>query len=112
MLPILLQRPDYTSSTQKIPAINMSASKDATGAVHVSLVNLDPSKDITIRAAINDINWKTVTGDILTSAKFTDINTFDKPDYVKPAAFKGARKEGDDLVVVLPKLSVVVLELK
>jgi alpha-N-arabinofuranosidase len=112
LLPILFQSPDYTNGTQKIPAVNISASKDSTGAVHISLVNLDPAKDITIRTAVNDINWKTVTGQILTSAKFTDINTFEKPDNVKPVAFKGAKKEGEDLIVVLPKLSIVVLELK
>jgi alpha-N-arabinofuranosidase len=112
LLPILFQSPDYTNGTQKIPSVNISASKDSTGTVHISLVNLDPSKDITIKTALNDISWKTVSGQVLTSAKFTDVNTFEKPDAVKPAVFKGAKKEGDNLVVVLPKLSIVVLELK
>jgi alpha-N-arabinofuranosidase len=49
---------------------------------------------------------------VLTSGKFTDINTFDQPDKVKPVVFNGAKKEGDDLVVDLPAASVVVLELK
>jgi alpha-N-arabinofuranosidase len=112
LLPILFQSPDYTNGTQKIPAINISVSRDSTGTVHVSLVNLDPAKDYTIRTFMNDINWKTVTGQVLTSAKFTDINTFDKPNAIKPAVFNGATREGDELVVALPKLSVVVLELK
>ncbi|MEO8404149.1 MAG: alpha-L-arabinofuranosidase C-terminal domain-containing protein [Chitinophagaceae bacterium] len=112
LLPIMFQSPDYANGTQKIPSVNISASKDSAGTVHISLVNLDPSKDITIKTALNDISWKTVTGQVLTSAKFTDINTFEKPDAVKPAVFKGAKKEGDNLVVVLPKLSIVVLELK
>ncbi len=112
MLPVMFASPDYVSEGQKIPALNMSASRDSSGVVHISLVNLDASKDITIRTSISDINWKTVTGQILTSSKFTDINTFEKPDSVRPSAFKGAKKEGEDLVVTLPKLSVVVLELK
>ena len=53
-----------------------------------------------------------MTGQIITSAKFTDINTFDKPDAIKIATFKDAKKEGNDLLMNLPKLSVVVLELK
>jgi alpha-N-arabinofuranosidase len=73
---------------------------------------MDANKDITIRTSLVDLNWKTVEGQVLTSPKFTDINTFEKPDMVKPAVFKGAKKEGNDLVVTLPKLSVVVLELK
>ncbi|MET0392657.1 MAG: alpha-L-arabinofuranosidase C-terminal domain-containing protein [Chitinophagaceae bacterium] len=112
LLPVSFRSPDYSSGDQKIPAVNMSASKDSTGAVHLSLVNLDPARDITIRTSLYDISWKTVTGQVLTSAKFTDINTFDKPDAVRPADFRGARKEGNELVVTVPKLSVVVLEVK
>jgi alpha-N-arabinofuranosidase len=97
---------------QKLPALSVSASQDSTGVVHISLVNMDPNKSITIRTALNGINWKTVDGQIITAEKFTDINTFEKPDAIKPVAFKGAKKEGNDLLVTLPKQSVVVLELK
>ncbi len=111
-LPLQINSPDYTVDGQKLPALNVSASQDSTGAVHISLVNLDPKNSISIRTALNGINWKTVTGQIVTSGKFTDINTFEKPDAIKPAAFNDAKKEGNDLLVNVPKLSVVVLELK
>jgi alpha-N-arabinofuranosidase len=92
--------------------VNVSASRDSSGAVHISLVNLDPSKKILIRTELPGISYKSVQGQILTSAKFTDINTFDQPDKVKTALFSGAKKQGDELVVELPAQSVVVLELK
>lgn len=111
-LPVQITTPDYTVDGRKIPAVNVSASKDSTGAVHISFVNMDANNAVTIRTALNDVNWKTVNGQVLTSAKFTDVNSFEKPDVIKPAVFKGAKKEGNDLVVTLPKLSVVVLELK
>ena len=111
-LPMQINGPDYTVDGQKIPALNVSASQDSTGVVHISLVNLDPKNNISIRTALNGISWKTVTGQIITSAKFTDINTFEKPDAISITAFKDAKKEGNDLLVNLPKLSVVVLELK
>lgn len=111
-LPMQISSPDYSVDEQKLPAINVSASQDSTGTVHISLVNLDAKNNISIRTALNGINWKTVSGQVITSAKFTDINTFEKPDAVRPTAFKDAKKEGNDLVVTLPKLSVVVLELK
>jgi alpha-N-arabinofuranosidase len=69
-------------------------------------------KKITVRASLPGISYKTIQGQILTSAKFTDINSFDQPAKVKPASFSGARKEGNELVVELPAQSVVVLELK
>jgi alpha-N-arabinofuranosidase len=111
-LPVQLNSPDYIVDGQKLPAINLSASQDSTGVVHISLVNLDPNNSINIRTALNGISWKNVTGQIITSPKFTDINTFEKPDVIKPVVFNGAKKEGNDLVISLPKLSLVSLELK
>ncbi|WP_295128045.1 alpha-L-arabinofuranosidase C-terminal domain-containing protein [uncultured Chitinophaga sp.] len=112
LLPVQLSAPDYSLGGDKLAAVNVSASQDASGAIHISFVNIDPNKDITIRTSLNGANWKTIDGQIMTSPKFTDINSFEEPNKVKPAAFKGAKKEGNDLTVTLPKLSVVVLELK
>ncbi len=112
LLPVQINSPDYTSGADKIPAVNVSASVDSTGAIHVSLVNLDPNNKITVRTTLNGLNWKTIDGQILTSAKFTDINTFEKGDNVKPAKFSAAKKEGNELVIELPSKSIVVLELK
>jgi len=112
LLQVQFYSPDYTYQGKKVPAVNASASRDASGAVHISLVNVDPSRKITIRTSLQGISWKSVDGQILTSASFTDLNTFDQPAKVRPAAFSGAKKEGNDLVVELPARSVVVLELK
>jgi alpha-N-arabinofuranosidase len=112
LLPITIATPDYTVDNQKIPAINVSASQDSTGAVHISLVNVDANKAITIRTSLPNINFKTVSGQILTATKFTDINTFENKNVVVPTVFNGAKKEGNDLVITIPKLSIVVLELK
>ena len=111
-LAIRINSPNYSYGAGKIPAVNVSASRDSSGAVHVSLVNLDPSKKITLRTSLPGIKFQSVQGQVLTSTKFNDYNTFDQPDKVRPAAFNGAKKEGSDLVVELPAMSVVVLELK
>ncbi|HEX7904116.1 MAG TPA: alpha-L-arabinofuranosidase C-terminal domain-containing protein [Chitinophagaceae bacterium] len=112
LLPVQFSSPDYVNGTEKIQAVNISASQDSTGAIHISLVNLDPSKKITVRTTLNGLNWKSIEGQVLTSAKFNDINTFSRPDLVKPVKFSGAKKEGNDLIVELPAQSIVVLELK
>jgi len=110
-LVIQLASPDYVYEGRRIPAVNASASKDSSGAVHISLVNLDPSKTITVRAGLPETAYTKVGGQILTSGRFNDVNTFDQPNKVKPAVFNGARKDGDELVVEMPPMSVVVLEL-
>jgi alpha-N-arabinofuranosidase len=53
-----------------------------------------------------------VSGEIITSGKITDINTFDTPGTVQIKKFDGAKKQGDLLNIVLPSKSVVLLELK
>ena len=110
-LVIQLASPDYVYEGRRIPAVNASASRDSSGAVHISLVNLDPSKTITVRTGLPEIAYTKVGGQILTSGRFNDVNTFDQPNKVKPAVFNGARKDGDELVVEMPPMSVVVLEL-
>jgi len=112
LLPVQINSPDYTSGTDKIPAVNVSASVDSAGVIHVSLVNLDPNNKITVHTTLSGLNWKTIDGQILTSARFTDINTFEKGDNVKPAKFSAAKKEGNELLVELPSKSIVVLEVK
>ena len=111
-LPVQISSPGLYSGWTKIAVAECFRIAGFNGAVHISLVNLDPNNNITLRTALNGISWKTVSGQIITSAKFTDINTFEKKDAIKPAVFNGVNKEGNDLVVNLPKLSIVVLELK
>jgi len=111
-LPLKLNSPDYTVDGKTLPAVNVSASQDATGKTHISLVNLDLHNNISISTTLTGVQWKTVTGKILTSANITDINTFEQPAKLHLVAFTGARKDGDNLVVVLPAKSVVTLELE
>lgn len=111
-LPIKLNSPDYVIGDKNIPALNVSASQDANGKVHFSLVNLDLHNKITISTRLKDIQWKTVTGKILTSANITDINTFKEPAKLHLANFTGASKDGDNLMVVMPAKSAVTLELE
>jgi len=111
-LGINFKSPDYVVGNQKIPALNISASQDSTGAVHITLVNLDPSKAINIRSVLPGVQFKTVSGQILTSKKLTDINTFENPINLKIMPFNGAKKAGEELVIDLPAQSIVTLELK
>ncbi|GGH00217.1 MULTISPECIES: alpha-N-arabinofuranosidase [Pedobacter] len=111
-LPIAFTSPEYTVGNQKIPALNVSASQDSSGAIHISLVNLDPNKKIALSTALEGLKWSSVSGQILTSAKLTDVNTFNDPNKVHNTKFTGAKKSGNSLKVELPAQSIVVLELK
>jgi alpha-N-arabinofuranosidase len=112
LLPVQFRSPDYTVSGKTIPALNVSASRDSSGLVHMTLVNLDPARKISIQTSLKGVNWNTVTGLILTSPKLTDVNTFDHPNNVQIKNFLGASKKGNELSIDLPAQSIVQLTLQ
>lgn len=112
LIPLTIKSNNYVFGKEKLPAISASASKDSTGLVHISLVNIDPKNTQDLSIELQGGNLKTVTGRILASAKLQDYNSFEAPDKIKPAAFTGASLKGKSLSVKMPPFSVVVLELK
>jgi alpha-N-arabinofuranosidase len=103
---------NYVFGERKIQALSASASVDNEGRVHISLANLNPNKEITLNCPVIGEKYKTVTGEILTAGAMAAFNTFEKPETVKPATFKGFKMRDGNLTVTLPARSVVVLELK
>lgn len=111
LLPLDVHVNDYTFGGQKLPAVSASASRNKTGQVHISLVNIDPNHSQEVSVTIRGLKASGVSGRILASGKVQDYNSFDNPNKVKPADFKGAMLSGDTLKVTLPPASVVVVEL-
>ncbi|HET7897244.1 MAG TPA: alpha-L-arabinofuranosidase C-terminal domain-containing protein, partial [Flavisolibacter sp.] len=111
-LPIRFSSPDFAMGDQKIPSLNASASMDSTGAIHITLVNLNPNQSIQLQSTLNGVKWQSVNGSIVTSLKLTDVNTFERPDNIRVQPFSGAKKQGNELQVEVPAKSVVMLELK
>jgi alpha-N-arabinofuranosidase len=112
LLPIEVKSNDYVFGNEKLQAVSASASVDASGVAHFSLVNIDSKNQQSVSIQLSGSKYKTITGRILTSSKLQDHNTFETPDKIKPVEFKNAKLKGDELTVQLPPFSVVVLELK
>lgn len=110
LLPLEFTNVNYTLGNKTLPALSVSASKDSTGVIHVSLVNIDSKK--TQSLDLKGLTYKAITGSILSSPALQDYNSFDNPDKVKPKEFKGFTSRNGQLKVELPPFSVVVLELK
>ena len=111
-VPVELVTDDYAQGSEKIRALSASASKDAQGRLHVSLVNLDPKAAVAVEATIQGARFTSVTGRVLTADALDAHNTVDAPDQVKPAAFTGATLQDSTLEARLPPRSVVVLTLE
>lgn len=112
LLPIDLKSGPYEFRSEKIPALNASASRDAAGKVHVTVCNLDANQAIELKAEVRGAAVKRVAGRVLTASTLGAHNTFERPEEIKPAEFTGARVVEGGFVASLPAKSVVVLELE
>lgn len=111
-LAVDLSAPGYGYGGKSIPSISASASRDAAGKVHLSLVNVNPREPVTLSCRLAGVVAHAVSGRVLTAPAFNSINTFDAPHTVEPVAFHGATLSSDALTVVMPAKSIVVLELE
>jgi alpha-L-arabinofuranosidase len=112
LLPLDIRVNEYVFNGEKLPAVSASASRDKSGKVHISLVNIDPNKPQEVNISLRGMESSKVSGRILTSGKVQDFNSFEKPDLLKPAEYKGFSLKKGELKVSLPAVSVVVLEVE
>jgi alpha-N-arabinofuranosidase len=111
-LPISLKSDSYTFEGESVDAISASASRDAQGRIHITLVNMDPDAAHTVRTDLRGASVSGVTGRVLTAATMSAHNTFQQPSAVHPTDFSGATLSGSTLTVEMPSKSVVLLELR
>ncbi|MDR2065617.1 MAG: alpha-N-arabinofuranosidase [Prevotellaceae bacterium] len=112
LLPVSVTSNKYELDGRAIDAIDVSASKDAAGKIHITLVNIDPNKPQSVETELRGVTVKKVSGQILTAAKMNDYNSFENPRAVGIKAFKEAKLTGGKLTVTLPAKSIVLLEIE
>jgi alpha-N-arabinofuranosidase len=107
-----LKTEDYEFLGDKLPALNVSASKSEDGTVNISIVNINPDKDIDLVCEIRGADVKDVTGKILTAPTLDAHNTFDQPNNVRLADFTKMKLKNNVVELKVPAKSVLVLRLK
>ncbi|MCM1313230.1 MAG: alpha-N-arabinofuranosidase [Roseburia sp.] len=101
------------ASERTAPYVSASASKMADGTVNVNLVNADLDNSNKVTVKLDGVKGKVINARILTSKDIKDHNTFDAPEKVVPADFKGAKiNKNGELVVDMPKMAIVTLQIK
>ena len=93
-----------------LPVLSVSASKDGGEKVHISVVNIDPEKDMEVEMDVSALGLKDVEGSILTSDELQDHNSFDDPEKVAPKEFKGAKLKKGKITLTIPAHSLIVLQ--
>jgi alpha-N-arabinofuranosidase len=112
LIPVDLNAPEYRMGEASVPSLSASASRDGEGKLHLSIVNLDPTRAAEVAAMVAGSAVKGVSGEVLTAAAMNAMNTFDRPEAVRPARFGGYKLQGSQLTLSIPPKSVVMLELQ
>ncbi|MEP6912565.1 MAG: alpha-N-arabinofuranosidase [bacterium] len=111
LIPVELNAPAYSLGQNSVPSLHASASRDASGKLHLSIVNLDPNRGGVVTMKVAGATAKTVTGRMLTAPAMNTVNTFAEPNAVRPAPFNGIKVHTEQIILNLPSKSVVVLEI-
>jgi alpha-N-arabinofuranosidase len=111
-IPVDLTAPDYRVGDAAIPSLHASASRDASGRYHLSVVNLDPNRAASVAVTLAGVTPAAISGRVLTAPAMDAINRFDAPPAVTPQPFTAFQQQGSQLTLTLPSKSVVVLELR
>ncbi len=111
-LPVTIDAPRYTLGKDTVPSVSLSAARGTDGAVHVALVNLDPTAATTVTLRLPGVSATKFTARILTGATTAAHNTFASPTSIAPSPFRDATLAAGTLRVSLPAKSIVVVTLK
>jgi alpha-N-arabinofuranosidase len=91
--------------------MSVSAARGTDGRVHIALANMDLTNAEHLSIKVEGANPMGLTAQILTATAMDAHNTFDKPEAVKPVAFKGASIQKGGVEVDVPAKSIIVLSL-
>ena len=97
---------------RRLPLVSATASKDKNGKIHISLSNIDLENEQEVTVRLDGTNVRNVVGEMLTSDRINDYNTFEQPDKIKPVSFSGVKIQNNVMTVKLPAKSIVTLELQ
>ncbi|HTV23443.1 MAG TPA: alpha-L-arabinofuranosidase C-terminal domain-containing protein, partial [Polyangiaceae bacterium] len=111
-LPVELSAPRYALGKGSVPSLHASASRDAKGVLHLSIVNLDPNHPADITLTVAGAAPKRASGRTLTAPVMTALNDFGAAPAVTPAPLPPLQLQGDRFRVSLPSKSVTVLALE
>jgi alpha-N-arabinofuranosidase len=110
LVPVDVQSERYQHAGYSVPAISASASVSDEGKLHLTASNANPHKDIAVSVFIRGLKGCAVEGRALHAAAMNAHNTFEQPDVVKPQPFNGARLAAEGVEFVIPKMSVIALD--
>jgi alpha-L-arabinofuranosidase len=110
LVPIDVQSETYAYGAYSVPALSASASMGAEGKLHLTISNVHPQNDLPVKVFVRGLQGRNVAGRVLCAGTMNAHNTFEQPENVRPQTFGAAKITADGLEIVMPKMSVVALD--
>lgn len=112
LLPVDLACASYEHGRQKIPALSVSASRAQQGGITLTLCHLNPAAPIRLDCTVQGAETGAVSGRVLTADAMNAHNTFEKPENIKPVPFSDFEIKENTITMMLPAMSVTLLEIE
>ena len=113
LIPTKIECENYEFGDIYLPTLNISASRNKDGYLHLTLLNLNPHKEVNIDCIIDGIGTvEFIEGQVLSGEKMDSFNDFGETEEVFIKSFNDLKVNANKLRVNLPSKSVVMLKLK
>lgn len=112
LIPTSVRAPNYAAAGEHVPSVSVSASRNADGVYHISLVNLDPTRPARVTIDTPGITAQQVSGRLMTADAMDAHNDFGSANTLAPVAFTGATARAGAVELTLPAKSIVTLEVR
>lgn len=112
LLPTTVTSSTYACQGEEVSALSVSASRDASGTVHITIANVHPTEDLPTSISLDGINaLGDISGEIISAATMNAFNDFGKAEEVTSKPFNAFNSNGSAIEVSLPAKSVVLLSI-
>jgi alpha-L-arabinofuranosidase len=110
LLPVTVDAGRYVSGAISLPRVDAIAARAKDGVIWIAAANLDPKSEAVIEPGGAGISGKSISGEVLTADAIDAVNSFEKPETVRPSPVQFGAKKGK-LWFRLPAKSIAVLRL-
>ncbi|MBD8548131.1 alpha-N-arabinofuranosidase [Sphingomonas sp. CFBP 8760] len=111
-IPVDIGTPDYVEGDSRMPQVSVSASRDAGGVLHLSIVNLHPDRPAPVTATLAGVAGRGATAETLTAGRIDTRIEFGKADPFIPVPLDGVRLADGGLALTVPARSVTMVTIR
>lgn len=112
LAPIDICSESYHLGDYCVPALSASASINAEGKLHLTVSNANPTRDLAVEVLIRGMTVGVWEGRVLCAPAMNAHNTFEQPHAVRPQPFYNAKITAEGMTLIVPKMSVVALDVE